>query len=527
MPAPVQRGTWPIDAPTGLADGDVVYIAIVTEDADDPNWSLSGFTSIFEQQRGADPYWLTILRGTISGTPPSGFTPTTGATLDFWHATCIAYSGVDVANEVVGTSYNANPLGTTPITIPGITVTDDESLVVAFTAERYGSVGISGWTTVNSADSDIYSLEFDAGATGGISATWTNGYQPIIAVLVSVPPAAVVADVPERPVGYRSPRTVRVSSQRVVAYRRRRRDRQGGLLPAVTPAAAPLTPDGFSGRRRRATLYGARRTVRRHAAHNVSVLRRYGAFFFDEGGAVDAAVTGTTVATPVSVPAASVASSSTASAGVVAAIVAVPVPAVSGSAASSASVVAVTVTVPAATVSASSNATASPAVVEATVTVPVPAVSGSAAVTATTVTATITIPAPTVSASAGASTAGRVTLTVDAPSVSVTVSTLDVLSAGPILDESGEPILDESGEPILDETATSPPVGTVTVTVSTLDVLSGGPILDESGDPILDESGDPIGTSHPAGTVTVTTATAAVTVTATAAQVAISIGEVP
>jgi len=39
--------------------------------------------------------------------------------------------------------------------------------------------------------------------------------------------------------------------QQAVAYRRRRYDRQGSLLPAVTPAAAPLIPDGFAATRER------------------------------------------------------------------------------------------------------------------------------------------------------------------------------------------------------------------------------------------------------------------------------------
>jgi hypothetical protein len=211
---PTQRGTattdasdtggFPITAPTGLATGDTVFICIVTEDADDPNWSLAGFTSIFEEQRGGDAYWMTILRGTVAGAPPANFTPTTGATLDYWHATCLAYYDASPTNEVVGTSYNSNPFSTSPFNIPGITVTDDGSEVLAFTAERFGTVVISGWTTINSASSDIYADPFDAGATGTVSGTPSNGFQPIIAVLVSVPPAPPAGALPAPLWSYRS-----------------------------------------------------------------------------------------------------------------------------------------------------------------------------------------------------------------------------------------------------------------------------------------------------------------------------------
>lgn len=196
---PTQRGTatteviyfgWPIDAPTGLTDGDVVHIGIYSDGSAPtaPLWDLDDFERIFEEQSDTSQVWLSVLRGTINGTPPAGFSPVAGAgTPDYWAAVCVAYADADPTSEVVGAPFEGLP-GGSPIDVPGIDVADDGSVALLFTFNRYGSAPPTGWTLVADGDIDVFSELFDAGPTGDVSIAPTQVAQPTIAVLVSVPP---------------------------------------------------------------------------------------------------------------------------------------------------------------------------------------------------------------------------------------------------------------------------------------------------------------------------------------------------
>lgn len=184
-----QAGSWPIAASTGQATGDVGYLAIYVEDpTDDPDWALSGGDRIFHEQQGTSGVWLTVFAIDITGAPPANFTATTAATLTYWYAEYVSFYDTDRANEVIGASLNTNPAGVTGQVIPGITVVDDSSVVLNFATQRFGTVSPDGWPSLIVADIDIYAESFDAGPTGNIPATWTQGFQPLISVLVSVAP---------------------------------------------------------------------------------------------------------------------------------------------------------------------------------------------------------------------------------------------------------------------------------------------------------------------------------------------------
>lgn len=193
---PTQRGTATttnsfgsatVAAPTGLATGDSVIIAIRSEGAD-PNWTLTGFTNVFET--GASSQWLTILAGTIAGSPPSGFTPTAGTAPSYWEMACVAYDDADLASLVLGTAYAANPFGAN-VVITGITVPTSSTVLTISTEQFGGLASPSGWTTVlGSTQNRIYSNTY-SGATGSVTQAPGNGFQIVIAVLVGVPePAA-------------------------------------------------------------------------------------------------------------------------------------------------------------------------------------------------------------------------------------------------------------------------------------------------------------------------------------------------
>ncbi len=203
---PTQRGTstteviyfgWPIDAPTGLADGDVVYIGIFSDGSAPtaPLWALAGFDTILEVQSDTSQVWLSILRGTISGTPPSGFSPAAGAgTPGFWQASCLAFYDADPTNEVVGTPFESSSPGAGPVDVPGITVVDDGSVVLLYSLNRFGSAPPTGWTTIYNDDHDVFSDPFDSGPTGNVPIANTQAGQPTIGVLVSVPPVSAASD---------------------------------------------------------------------------------------------------------------------------------------------------------------------------------------------------------------------------------------------------------------------------------------------------------------------------------------------
>lgn len=197
LTAPAQRGTtttkaftvaYPIDAPTGLADGDVVYITVNNTTGAVP--SLAGFTVTSIDHGG---YYLHIMRGTISGTPPANFSPTGGSSNDVTH--CFAFSGADLTNEVVGTALGQTLAGTNP-TIPGITVADNNSLLLAFTY-IFGSQGTAysgGLVNIGEASGFYTGIgvgEYNAGATGAITVTPSAGgaYGEACGILISLPPA--------------------------------------------------------------------------------------------------------------------------------------------------------------------------------------------------------------------------------------------------------------------------------------------------------------------------------------------------
>ncbi len=185
---------WPIDAPTGLATGNVVYIGIWSDGsaATSRGWGLAGFTQIFEVQADTSQSWLTVLRGEITGSPPSGFSPSPSAGIPgYWQAVCVAYDGVDVANEVVGTPFESTSPGAGPVDVPGITVSDDDSVVLLYTINRFGTANPTGWTQLSEGgDFDLWSDPYDTGATGNVPIANTQGAQPTIGVLISVPPVS-------------------------------------------------------------------------------------------------------------------------------------------------------------------------------------------------------------------------------------------------------------------------------------------------------------------------------------------------
>jgi hypothetical protein len=181
---------YPIAAPTGLADGDTVFITVSTPDSDVTARTLTGFTPVVISY---GIHTLHVLMGTISGTPPANFSPVGGVTADEV-AHCVAFRGGDLTSAVFGTPYEDQGVGLTNVPLPGITVAEDNSLVLAFTYFR-GSQGTAFESLINIGEaSGFYTgigiAEFDSGATGTIDVIPSAGgqYNPQMGFLMALPP---------------------------------------------------------------------------------------------------------------------------------------------------------------------------------------------------------------------------------------------------------------------------------------------------------------------------------------------------
>lgn len=193
---PALRGTattkafsasYPISAPTGLATGDVVVLYIKHPSG---TRTLSGFTEIATGSNSNGIY--TILQGTMGGSPPSNFSPTGGSTDD--DTICVALSGVDLANQVVGTALNDTAYAASPV-IPGITVADNDSYLLAYFADNSGGNHPVAFTVTGTAVANVGTISLEggvvaSGATGGITVgPLSNQYTPHFGIAISFPPA--------------------------------------------------------------------------------------------------------------------------------------------------------------------------------------------------------------------------------------------------------------------------------------------------------------------------------------------------
>ena len=193
--AVVQRGTpvtkafavsYPVNTPTGLATDDILYVWV--ENNTDANVrSFAGMTAIVTETRGS--VRMTLLRGVMGGSPPSSITLTNGVANDV--VVVFAFSGGDVAGEVVGTPLNVAGNGGNR-DIPGITVADDDSFLFAAVLDSGGNPTIGSLTAMASQGSiTIRGNARDAGATGAQTITHSNPWTSvIIGVLVAVAPAS-------------------------------------------------------------------------------------------------------------------------------------------------------------------------------------------------------------------------------------------------------------------------------------------------------------------------------------------------
>jgi hypothetical protein len=194
---PTQRGAvttkgyqapYPIPAPSGLALNDTVVLTV-------SNWTgavptLPGFTTI---QMTANTGYLFVLYGRITGSVPSGFSPTNGSSDDVSH--CAAFSGVDTSNIIVGTPYtSAAPGATNPVPIPGVTVGEDNTLLVVplYSAGTQGAsypAPLSNIAPVPGYYTSIGIGEKDAGPTGTINVTVSNPWGQFMGVVMALPPS--------------------------------------------------------------------------------------------------------------------------------------------------------------------------------------------------------------------------------------------------------------------------------------------------------------------------------------------------
>jgi hypothetical protein len=192
MAAPTQVGSavtkgfgasYPMAAPTGLAEDDVVVVQITDYALGDR--SLSGFTEVTPPDFNLSGKRCRVLIGLMGSSPPANFSPTGGLTND--DVIITAWRGVDFANIDVQTGTRADD-GSGAWTLPGITVDTSESLLLVCSN---GITAITGFTQAGAvSDLEQNQDEFTAGASGGLSATLIPSTVALWAILVLPPPSA-------------------------------------------------------------------------------------------------------------------------------------------------------------------------------------------------------------------------------------------------------------------------------------------------------------------------------------------------
>lgn len=186
--------------PAGLTTDDVVVLVIGCETTTDPEFTCPGFTEVAQVAASSPGVTnVTVLAGT--GQTAGGTFAISSSVLtsgDWVATTCAAFSDADLP-LIVGTPYAASPGGTAEITVPGVTTTQDDAVVLLVGGQQYGSIDTpTGWTAGGSPGGTSairHTTQASAGATGDVTTTTGSPWQAAVAwVLAAEAGAAAPID---------------------------------------------------------------------------------------------------------------------------------------------------------------------------------------------------------------------------------------------------------------------------------------------------------------------------------------------